>query len=284
MSAPVIYVKDPILNDYSDFFRNALLNFPNSLRKVEIYVGKHIQYADELNFVLLTLYTQIRSIATNLGFTYKCEIDILVNRPESFEEREIFCAKTELIAASNVHSVKAEIRQNQISSDLQNGLQFNSVETCAVGGTFDHMHDAHKILLTMTAFTSRTLVIIGVTGPKLLVNKKFAEVMEPLQERVMKVVRFLQTIKPEIRIEIYQINDVCGPTGFVSAIDALVVSEETSKGGNYVNKYRAERKFKPLQIITVKVIGNESSSAENSWKGKLSSTNIREVEYKKLHP
>lgn len=284
MSAPVIYVKDPILNDYSDFFQNVLLNFPNTLPKVEIHVGKHVQYAAELNFILLTLYTQIRSTATNLGFTYKFEIDILVNRPEKFDDREIFCVETEVIAASNVHSVKAEIRQNQMDTQLENGLQFNSVGTCAVGGTFDHMHDAHKILLTMTAFTSRTLVIIGVTGPKLLVNKKYAEVMEPLHERVMKVVRFLQTIKPEICFEIYQINDVCGPTGFVDAIDALVVSEETSKGGSYVNEYRAERNFKALEIITVKVIGNESSSAENSWKGKLSSTDIREAEYKTLHP
>lgn len=40
-------------------------------------------------------------------------------------------------------------------------LVFNRV---AVGGTFDHIHAGHKILLTMTALLSTKSMVVGVTG------------------------------------------------------------------------------------------------------------------------
>lgn len=42
-------------------------------------------------------------------------------------------------------------------------LVFNRV---AVGGTFDHLHAGHKILLTMTALLSTKSMVVGVTGKK----------------------------------------------------------------------------------------------------------------------
>lgn len=36
----------------------------------------------------------------------------------------------------------------------------------AVGGTFDHLHAGHKILLTMTAILSAKSMVVGVTGTK----------------------------------------------------------------------------------------------------------------------
>ena len=35
----------------------------------------------------------------------------------------------------------------------------------ALGGTFDHLHAGHKILLSMAAWFARKKVIVGVTGP-----------------------------------------------------------------------------------------------------------------------
>lgn len=73
----------------------------------------------------------------------------------------------------------------------------------AVGGTFDHLHAGHKLLLTTTTLLlqpklgysepSRRLVI-GVTGDQLLVNKKHAEYMQSWKERQDDVVDFLLTI------------------------------------------------------------------------------------------
>ena len=40
-----------------------------------------------------------------------------------------------------------------------------SLPVVALGGTFDHLHAGHKILLSMAAWLSRKKVIVGVTGP-----------------------------------------------------------------------------------------------------------------------
>ena len=40
-----------------------------------------------------------------------------------------------------------------------------SLPVVALGGTFDHLHAGHKILLSMAAWITREKVIVGVTGP-----------------------------------------------------------------------------------------------------------------------
>lgn len=42
-------------------------------------------------------------------------------------------------------------------------------DTIALGGTFDHLHAGHKVLLTLAAYISRKKVVIGVTGEIFLV-------------------------------------------------------------------------------------------------------------------
>lgn len=287
MSLALLLIHDPILNDYGKFFSKALNRVPRDASGIEVLVGNNVHNTGELNQILRTLYPQIRDIATSLGFTYKFEIDILVNSRVTFDKRQIYCPETEKanFEKTSVEYVTAELGKLDKHNKVEEGIKYKGVITSAVGGTFDHLHDGHKILLLMTAFTASKSIIIGVTGPKLLVKKKFADFMEPLHVRVMKVCNFLQKIvSPEITFQIYQINDVCGPTGFVKEIDALIISEETVKGAEFVNNYRKERQFPPLHIVTVEVIGGDGSgNASNNWKGKLSSTDLREVEYKNLH-
>jgi phosphopantetheine adenylyltransferase len=73
----------------------------------------------------------------------------------------------------------------------------------AVGGTFDHIHAGHKLLLTATALllqpTSAALptprrLIAGITGDELLKNKKYVEYLKSWKERANDVVDFLMSI------------------------------------------------------------------------------------------
>ncbi|KAI9743564.1 MAG: hypothetical protein M1818_002879 [Claussenomyces sp. TS43310] len=73
----------------------------------------------------------------------------------------------------------------------------------AVGGTFDHMHAGHKLLLTATALllqptspadTRPRRLIVGITGDELLKNKKYAEYLQSWKERQDAVVAFLLSI------------------------------------------------------------------------------------------
>lgn len=72
-----------------------------------------------------------------------------------------------------------------------------------VGGTFDHIHAGHKLLLTAMALvlqpadrtsTTPRRLIVGITGDELLKNKKYAEYVGSWEQRQQDVVDFLVSI------------------------------------------------------------------------------------------
>lgn len=72
-----------------------------------------------------------------------------------------------------------------------------------VGGTFDHIHAGHKLLLTALALLlqptnitspSPRRLIVGITGDELLKNKKYAEYLKSWKARQDDVVEFLMSI------------------------------------------------------------------------------------------
>jgi pantetheine-phosphate adenylyltransferase len=100
----------------------------------------------------------------------------------------------------------------------------------ALGGTFDHLHAGHKILLSMGAWIASEKLIVGITDDALLVNKNYKEVLEPLSVRTERVRKFLEMFKPGVVYDIVPITDVYGPTAWDPNIQALVVSKETLGG------------------------------------------------------
>lgn len=48
-------------------------------------------------------------------------------------------------------------------------------EVAALGGTFDHLHAGHKILLTMAAFVTSQRLIVGVTGTDQIFVQQFTD-------------------------------------------------------------------------------------------------------------
>lgn len=68
-----------------------------------------------------------------------------------------------------------------------------------VGGTFDHLHIGHKLLLAATVFIAQPgledrEITVGITGDELLVNKKHAQVLESWDVRQQRAADFVESI------------------------------------------------------------------------------------------
>ncbi|KAL4922516.1 hypothetical protein BDW62DRAFT_54151 [Aspergillus aurantiobrunneus] len=163
-----------------------------------------------------------------------------------------------------------------------------------LGGTFDHFHIGHKLLLTATALVlqpagtghsgQERIITVGVTGDEMLRNKKYAQFLESWDERCRSTGAFLTSImdfgpvetrpsrieqiynpgpngramvmkiRPGITLKMAQILDPYGPTITEEDLSALVVSKETRSGGAAVNQERGKRGWKPLEVFEVDVI------------------------------
>jgi pantetheine-phosphate adenylyltransferase len=65
-----------------------------------------------------------------------------------------------------------------------------------MGGTFDHMHLGHKLLLTQACLLTEHMLHIGVTGDALLTKKKFSEFLQPFEVRKQSVLEFVKMLNP----------------------------------------------------------------------------------------
>ncbi|ORX43202.1 Nucleotidylyl transferase [Hesseltinella vesiculosa] len=148
-----------------------------------------------------------------------------------------------------------------------------------VGGTFDHLHAGHKILLTMTALLGKVSMTVGVTDDVILQSKKYKELLEPTTVRMGAVKRFCQTIRPDLEYKVVPIFDPFGPTISEPNLDALVVSQETLSGGNMVNDERLRRNYHPLVLRVIDVVSEAGSHGDQSYTDKISSSWIRKYLY-----
>lgn len=171
------------------------------------------------------------------------------------------------------------------------------VPIVCLGGTFDHLHPGHKLLLTAAVLllkvprdqsTKPCRFIVGITGDELLKKKKYAEFVQSWDLRADYVLKFLnslleaskagraETSEPKtedeegrvlgifrngtIEVECVMIQDAFGPTTRQEEMDVLVVSGETRSGGNAVNEERQKLGWNPLEIFEVDVLDAEEIS------------------------
>jgi len=208
--------------------------------------GAKYQEWESVHRLLTTIYIRATEITHRLDKVL-FNIDVVLRRPGSSswseKSRSLPFEPSKVYSKQAGKSLQEVDRDSSLlladSSTLSNDAPvFGSTDpsyqfpVVAMGGTFDHLHAGHKILLSSAAFLATSKLIVGMTSDSLLSKKLHAEILEPIEERTRKTREFLQLVKPELELYLPPLTDIYGPTGWDPNVQALVVSKETLSGAN----------------------------------------------------
>ncbi|CAN0919322.1 Phosphopantetheine adenylyltransferase [Linum grandiflorum] len=98
----------------------------------------------------------------------------------------------------------------------------------------------------------------------MLTNKQFADLMQPVDQRMQNVENFIKSIKQELLVQAEPIIDPYGPSVVLEDLEAIELKMK-----------RAEKVFSQLKIEVVELISDESSGE------KLSSSTLRQLNAEK---
>lgn len=98
---------------------------------------------------------------------------------------------------------ETEYESPNMFSSSTNTQKKNDCQTYAevvLGGTFDHLHSGHRLLLSASALLCEKRITVGLSEGPLLQKKVLKELIEPFQKRKENLLEFLSDVKPGIFI------------------------------------------------------------------------------------
>jgi len=135
-----------------------------------------------------------------------------------------------------------------------------------MGGTFDHLHAGHQEFLRFAAKIADE-IWVGITTDMFTKHKDFAATIEDYETRQIHVQQFLK--QENIKSRIFPLSDPCGPTLQGSPVEAIVVTDVTKQGGEFINQCRVNLNLPALPIEICELLRDETGEH-------ISSTRIRQ--------
>jgi pantetheine-phosphate adenylyltransferase len=198
----------------------------------------------------------------------RCECTREMGLMIAFLDLPIISKLNQVIGTHEAYTIPtADLNLGDMSTPIENSINPSRVNsgypTTALGGTFDHLHAAHKLLLHLSLFLTTHKLIVGVMTPFLLKSKSNAQLLQSLDERIRTTKDFLSRQGTNVELDVVELHDPFGPTAWDGDIQALVVSKETVSGGEAVNKKRKEKGLGSLDVWVIDVIAAEPGIAQS---------------------
>ncbi|VDO37428.1 unnamed protein product [Brugia timori] len=214
-----------------------------------------------------------KTITSKLYVRVAAELDLFEVLSQVYMEGSRVCDTLDIrviIDDSRERTFKAVISEDKTIEC--NRTVEKSYDSVVLGGTFDRLHNGHKLLLSRAVMAASKRIICGITcgdmikrenifreGKKRcyqssISEKVLWELMESFEERAKNVQKFVEDISCTVRCEVHPIMDPYGPSIVDPDLRAIVVSSETEKGGHAVNDRRKEKNLPVLDLIKINLI------------------------------
>ena len=149
-----------------------------------------------------------------------------------------------------------------IKRKVNSYLKIKKLKEIIAAGTFDRIHAGHKFFL-LTAAEKSDKLLIGITSEKYLKKWKAAEKnILPFKKRLKNLKKFLSEF--DFNCELFKINDPIGPA--IKRGEGIIVSKNTKKGAEEINKKRERKGIKKLKIIKIKMTKDKNGKEISSSK------------------
>ncbi|XP_012273059.1 bifunctional coenzyme A synthase [Orussus abietinus] len=165
-----------------------------------------------------------------------------------------------------------EQQRNGSKEDRQHELD-QIYGNVVLGGTFDRLHNGHKIFLGEAVLRCSKKLTVGITDENMISGKILWELIEPCSKRISVVKDFLEDVDPTLKYDVVPINDIYGPTKDDPTFEMIVVSEETKRGGDKVNELRQQKGLSKLDVHVVELVKDQL--CQEHEEAKISSSNHR---------
>ncbi|KAL3124375.1 hypothetical protein niasHT_000799 [Heterodera trifolii] len=254
MASPSIDIGLLVLRGNEELIRQKLKRLlAITMPKVRQKLYVHLEQMDVIRALLPAIYINAASIAP------KIDLRVLLNRTTSVPVDRVFYDEVK----DPSHPIFPMLREENgptfkmdSFATSHHKLPEKPYDHVVLGGTFDRLHNGHKLLLSEAAMMARTRITCGVTDGKMNEKKILYELIEPVESRCRSVTEFIGDISEGIECQTVPIYDAYGPSIVGDHYQAIVVSEETLKGGEAVNAKRMENGFKKLDICLVELLKN----------------------------
>jgi predicted metal-dependent HD superfamily phosphohydrolase/phosphopantetheine adenylyltransferase len=151
-----------------------------------------------------------------------------------------------------------------------------------LGGTFDHLHSAHMVMLTMAMLRTRVDLALGLTTDSMLTRKANADVLEPYALREHRLLAYCDLHNAGgVAVKVYPLSDNYG-CATIPDRQLLIVSEEKKvlDTAPMVNTERARLGLSAVEIYPVPLMIEKRSEGQGRGGGsenkdKVSSSSIR---------
>ncbi|KAM3141014.1 hypothetical protein pb186bvf_006815 [Paramecium bursaria] len=220
--------------------------FEKTSDELLVIIQNEFQYLEQFERILLDLYS--------------------LQRP--FFKFNILFANNHGPINENLFDLVLHLNNEVLEFQVENKLVRENFKRAANGGTFDYLHNGHKILLSISLLAVSNHLTIGITGEELLQKKKNKEFIQSYDTRQLCVKEFCSLFKPKIDIYLAKLVEPAGPTKD-GEYEGIILTKETESAKDYINNLRIQNNLNQLDSYTINMI------VENEQK--LSSTQLREL-------